>query len=113
MALKTRNEENHMRKLLEAEYANQQLDRARQRLQGHREGMADAIRTNAESLAQQKKEEAGVLREQSSRITAYVSMQREAHIDRAKKINHVSARRPACHARTPVHATFAFVPLRF
>ena len=33
VALKTRNEENHMRKLLEAEYANQQLERARQRLQ--------------------------------------------------------------------------------
>ena len=31
VSLKTRNEENHMRKLLEAEYANQQLRRARQR----------------------------------------------------------------------------------
>merc|ERR1719454_1503187 len=55
ISLKTRNEENHMRKLLEAEYANQQLERARQRLQGHREGMQDAIRTNAETLLMQKK----------------------------------------------------------
>jgi len=78
-----------MRKLLEAEYANQQLERARQRLQGHREGMADAIRTNHEELSQRKKEEADVLREQSRRISSYVVMQKEAHVDRAKKINHM------------------------
>ena len=87
ISLKVRNEENHMRKLLEAEYANQQLDRARQRLQGHREGMQDAIRMNAERLQQQKKEEADVLREQSRRISAYVAMQQDAHVDRAKRIN--------------------------
>ena len=89
ISLKVRNEENHMRKLLEAEYANQQLDRARQRLQGHREGMQDAIRMNSERLQQQKKEEADVLREQSRRISAYVAMQQEAHVNRAKRINHM------------------------
>jgi len=87
VSLKTRNEENHMRKLLEAEYANQQLERARQRLQGHREGMQDAIRMNAETLATQKKEEADVLRDQSRRISAYVAMQQAQHVDRAKRIN--------------------------
>ena len=80
VALKTRNEENHMRKLLEAEYANQQLDRARQRLQGHREGMQDAIRANKDELQERKKEEADVLREQSRRISSYVAMQQDAHL---------------------------------
>ena len=79
-----------MRKLLEAEYANQQLERARQRLQGHREGMQDAIRMNAEQLAQQKKSEADVLREQSRRISAYVAMQQQQHVERAKRISSVS-----------------------
>jgi hypothetical protein len=87
ISLKTRNEENHMRKLLEAEYANQQLERARQRLAGHREGMQDAIRMNAEQLAAQKKSEADVLRDQSKRISAYVAMQQSQHVDRAKRIN--------------------------
>jgi len=89
VALKTRNEENHMRKLLEAEYANQQLERARQRLQGHREGMTDAIRANADELASRKKEEADVLRDQSRRISQYCEMQQQAHVDRAKRINHM------------------------
>ena len=82
-----------MRKLLEAEYANQQLERARQRLQGHREGMQDAIRMNAEQLAQQKKSEADVLREQSRRISAYVAMQQQQHVERAKRISSVPASR--------------------
>jgi len=85
--LKSRNEETHMRKLLEAEYADKQLERARMRLAGHREGMQDAIRTNAEMLLQQKKEEADVLRDQSRRITEHVKQQQEAHVDRARRIN--------------------------
>merc|ERR1719473_498026 len=56
ISLKTRNEETHMRKLLEAEYANKQLAKARERLQGHKQGMQDAIRTNTETLLAQKKE---------------------------------------------------------
>ena len=87
VSLKTRNEENHMRKLLEAEYANKQLDRARQRLQGHREGMQDAIRNNAETLLQQKREEAEVLRDQSRRISEHVREQQEAHVERARRIS--------------------------
>jgi len=89
VALKTRNEENHMRKLLEAEYANQQLERARERLQGQREGMTDAIKANSDELASRKKEEADVLRDQSRRITTYCAMQQQAHVERAKKINHM------------------------
>jgi len=85
--LKSRNEETHMRKLLEAEYADKQLERARMRLAGHREGMQDAIRTNAEMLLQQKKEEADVLRDQSRRISEHVKQQQEAHVDRARRIN--------------------------
>ena len=89
VALKTRNEENHMRKLLEAEYANQQLDRARQRLQGHREGMQDAIRANQAELTEKKRQEAQVLRDQSRRISSYCALQQEAHVERAKRINHM------------------------
>ena len=70
VALKTRNEENHMRKLLEAEYANQQLDRARQRLQGHREGMQDAIRANQAELTEKKRQEAVQLKLQNSLMKA-------------------------------------------
>lgn len=87
VALKTRNEENHMRKLLEAEYANKQLERARLRLQGHREGMQDAIRTNAETLLQQKREEADVLRDQSRRIIEYKQQEQAQFVDRARRIN--------------------------
>ena len=89
ISLKTRNEENHMRKLLEAEYANKQLERARARLQGHREGMQDAIRMNTETLLQQKKEEADVLRDQSRRISEHVRQQQAQHVDRARRINSV------------------------
>ena len=94
VALKTRNEENHMRKLLEAEYANQQLERARQRLQSQKVGQGEATRANQEELQLKKKEEADVLREQSRRISAYVAMQQDAHIDRAKRINNVRAAPP-------------------
>merc|ERR1719198_633178 len=87
ISLKTRNEENHMRKLLEAEYANKQLERARLRLQGHREGMQDAIRTNAETLLQHKKEEADVLRDQSRRIIEYKQQEQAQFVDRARRIN--------------------------
>ena len=87
VALKTRNEENHMRKLLEAEYANQQLERARQRHQDYRSQMAANIQGNKAELEQRKKEEAEVLREQSKRISSYVAMQQEAHVDRARRIN--------------------------
>ena len=59
--------------------SQEELERARQRLQGHREGMQDAIRMNAEQLASQKKAEADVLRDQSKRISAYVAMQQAQH----------------------------------
>ena len=87
ISLKTRNEETHMRKALEAEYANKQLERARQRLQGHREGMQDAIRANADALAQQKMAEADVLRQQRALISEHVRDQQAAHIERAQRIN--------------------------
>jgi len=87
ISLKTRNEETHMRKLLEAEYANKQLSKARERLQGHKQGMEEAIRTNAEMLLQQKREEAEVLRDQSRRISEHVREQQMAHVDRARAIN--------------------------
>ena len=78
-----------MRKLLEAEYANQQLERARQRLQSQKVGQGEATRANQAELQQKKKEEADVLREQSRRISAYVAMQQDAHLERAKRINHM------------------------
>ena len=78
-----------MRKLLEAEYASQQLERARQRLQGHREGMQDAIRANQAELTEKKRQEAQVLRDQSRRISSYCALQQEAHVERAKRINHM------------------------
>ena len=87
VSLKTRNEENHMRKLLEAEYANKQLERARARLQGHRAGMQDAIRRNAEEMLQQKREDAEVMRDQSRRINEHVRQQKAVHVNRARCIN--------------------------
>lgn len=99
VSLKTRNEENHMRKLLEAEFANQQLERAKERLKGHRDGAQDAIRQNVEAMAAQKKAEADELRQQSRRISEYVSMQQEQHVERARRINMVSA--VAAAARHP------------
>ena len=104
VSLKTRNEENHMRKLLEAEFANQQLERARQRLQGHREGMQDAIRMNQQQLQDQKKSEAAELRAQSQRISSYVASQQQAHVERAKVINQVCSRLRTCthHGHLPL-----------
>jgi hypothetical protein len=87
ISLKTRNEETHMRKALEAEYANKQLERARKRLQGDREGMSEAIRMNSELLTQQKKAEADVLRQQRALISEHVRDSQTAHIERAQRIN--------------------------
>ena len=98
VSLKTRNEENHMRKLLEAEYSNQQMERARQRLQGTREGQAEAIRENAEMLRQQKKAEADVLRQQRTLIQEHVQAQQSQHIARAQHINQVSLAQAAVRA---------------
>ena len=99
VSLKTRNEENHMRKALEADYANKQMERARARLQGTREGQAEAIRQNAEMLRQQKKAEADVLRQQRELIKEHVSAQQNQHVARAQHINSVSA--PATPPRLP------------
>ena len=89
VSLKTRNEENHMRKAIEADYSAKQLERARNRLQGHREGQQDAIRENAETLAQQKKTEADVLRQQRALIQEHVQGQKNEHVARAQQINQV------------------------
>ena len=49
--------------------------------------MQDAIRNNAETLLQQKREEAEVLRDQSRRISEHVREQQEAHVERARRIS--------------------------
>lgn len=87
VSLKTRNEENHMRKALEADYSNKQMERARARLQGNREGQTEAIRQNAETLKQQKKAEADVLRQQRALIQEHVASQQSQHVARAQHIN--------------------------
>lgn len=87
ISLKTRNEEVHMRKALEADYADKQLQRARERLQGTREGNQEAIRQNVEALAAQKKAEADVLRQQRALIGEHVKQQQAQHVARAQHIN--------------------------
>lgn len=89
VALKTRNEENHMRKALEADYANKQMQRARQRLQGTREGQAEAIRQNLEMVKQQKKAEADTLRQQRALIQGHLASKQSQHVARAQQINQV------------------------
>merc|ERR1719440_306220 len=51
--------------------------------------MQEQIRINAEELQERKKNEAQFLRDQSRRISSYVAMQQEAHVNRAKRINHM------------------------
>uniref|UniRef100_A0A7S3F0P6 Uncharacterized protein n=1 Tax=Haptolina ericina TaxID=156174 RepID=A0A7S3F0P6_9EUKA len=87
VSLKTRNEENHMRKALEADYSKKQLERARQRLQGHKDMQQEAIRETAAMVAAQKKQEADMLRQQRQLIQEHVNEQKSKHVARAQQIN--------------------------
>lgn len=78
-----------MRKALEADYATKQMERARQRLQGAREGQVEAIRQNQEVVRQQKKAEADELRQQRAMIQEHVAAQQSQHVARAQQINQV------------------------
>lgn len=91
VSLKTRNEENHMRKALEADYSKKQLERARQRLQGHKDMQQEAIRETAAMVAAQKKQEADMLRQQRQLIQEHVNEQKSKHVARAQQINTVRA----------------------
>jgi len=93
--LKTRNEQNALRKQLEKEYEDRHLERARQRLQTSKMEMGDAIRSNAEALKEQKREEAGILREQRMLINSHLREQQQHHVERNRRINEMIKDRAA------------------
>mmetsp|Transcript_39631 Transcript_39631/g.92639 ORF Transcript_39631/g.92639 Transcript_39631/m.92639 type:complete len:270 (-) Transcript_39631:211-1020(-) len=85
--LKTRNQEVQVRKAQEEEYKERQQERARERLQSSKAGMSDAIRSNANALAAQKKQEAAILREQRVMIEEHLRQQHDQTIERNKQIS--------------------------
>ena len=66
--LKIRNEQNAVRKQLEGQYAEQQRERARERLQQHKAEMSSGVAEQQEALLQQKRAEADQLRQQRADI---------------------------------------------
>lgn len=84
--LKIRNQNSHLRKLEEAEYAEEQRERARERLQAERGKMSGAINDKATALARQKKEDADKMRELRGWINGHLQQQQQRHLDNARHI---------------------------
>uniref|UniRef100_A0A7S0LDW1 Uncharacterized protein n=1 Tax=Coccolithus braarudii TaxID=221442 RepID=A0A7S0LDW1_9EUKA len=97
--LKTRNQETHIRKAQEEEYKERQRERARERLQSSKAEMGSAIRSNADALAAQKKQEAAILREQRAMIEEHLRQQQEQHVARNQQISAMVKERAAENQR--------------
>lgn len=84
--LKVRNQNNHLRKLEESEYLEEQRQRARERLQAERGKTSGAISAKAESVAEQKKRDAAEMRDLRSKIQNHISMQQKHHLEHARQV---------------------------
>eukprot|EP00962_Isochrysis_galbana_P003868 scaffold1084_cov114-Isochrysis_galbana.AAC.8 len=87
--LKTRNERTHLRKQMEAEYAERQKERARERLMQSKLEMSDTVQANQQAVQNQKKQGANHLREQRSMINEHLRQRQEEQLDRNRKVTEV------------------------
>jgi len=109
--LKARNERSHLRKQLEAEYEERQMERARERLQASKIEMSGALQANQQASQSQKKQEADILREQRTMINGHLRQQQEQQLERNRKMTEVRQSAPALF--TALHLSPKSSGLRF
>ena len=87
--LKTRNEQNHLRKQMMLQHMDQQQQRARERLLEQKLAGQNERQAIGEAKMMQRKRDAAMLREQRSLIEDHVRRENIEHVQRARELNAV------------------------
>ena len=87
--LKTRNEQNHLRKQMVSQHMGEQQQRARDRLQASKADTDGERKAIGDQKILNKKRDAAMLREQRALIQDHVRRENTEHIERAKELNGV------------------------